>query len=93
MKKVIILRKIQAVMRAFTPPFFNHFSFSLNRKKRIIIMRAMRKKLPQYQCFLVKIEKFSRTPFLQTPLMATFETKNNHASAADLLYIRIGSLE
>ena len=56
-------------------------------------MRAMRKKLPQYQCFLVKIAKFSRTPFLQTPLMATFETKNNHASAADLLYIRIGSLE
>ena len=28
----------------FAPPFFNHFSFSLNIKKRGV-MRAMRKKL------------------------------------------------
>ena len=33
MKKVIILRKIQAKRKTFTPPFFNHFSLSLNRKK------------------------------------------------------------
>ena len=33
MKKVIILRKIQVAMKTFAPPFFNHFSLSLNRKK------------------------------------------------------------
>ena len=32
-KKVIIPWKIQAAMKAFTPPFFNCFNFSLNRKK------------------------------------------------------------
>ena len=31
-------------MKSFAPPFFNHFSLSLNRKKRVV-MRAMRKKL------------------------------------------------
>ena len=41
---LIILRKIQAVMKVFTIPFFNLFSLSLNRKKRVI-MKAMRKKL------------------------------------------------
>ena len=48
MKKVIVLRKIQDAMKALTPPFFNYFSLSLNRKKRIMTMRAwraMRKKL------------------------------------------------
>ena len=44
MKKVIILRKIQVTMKTFAPPFFNHFSLSLNRKKRVV-MRVMRKKL------------------------------------------------
>ena len=44
MKKVIILRKIQATIKTFIPPFFKHFSLSLNRKKWLI-MRAMRKKL------------------------------------------------
>ena len=33
MKKVIILRKIQVTVKAFAPPFFNHFSLSLNKKK------------------------------------------------------------
>ena len=33
MEKVIILRKIQATMKTFTPPLFNHLSLSLNRKK------------------------------------------------------------
>ena len=33
MKKVIILRKIQVTMKTFAPPFFIHFSLSLNRKK------------------------------------------------------------
>ena len=41
---LIILRKIQAVMKVFNIPFFNLFSLSLNRKKRVI-MKAMRKKL------------------------------------------------
>ena len=48
MKKVIVLRKIQGAMKTLTPPFFNHFSLSLNRKKRTMTMRAwraMRKKL------------------------------------------------
>ena len=31
-------------MKAFTPPFLNHFSLSLNRKKRVV-MGVMRKKL------------------------------------------------
>ena len=29
MKRVIILKKIQAAMKTFAPPFFNHFSLSL----------------------------------------------------------------
>ena len=33
MKKVIILRKIQLTINTFAPPFFNHFSLNLNRKK------------------------------------------------------------
>ena len=33
MKEVIILRKIQVTMKTFAPPFFIHFSLSLNRKK------------------------------------------------------------
>ena len=43
MKKVI-LGKIQGIMKTFTPPFFNHCSLSLNRKKCVTV-RAMRKKL------------------------------------------------
>ena len=45
----------------FAPPFFNHFSLSLNREKRVV--RSYEK-----------------------------ETKPIHASAADLLHIRKGSL-
>ena len=33
MNKVIILKKIQVTMKTFAPPFINHFSFRLNRKK------------------------------------------------------------
>ena len=32
-KKMIILWKIQMKMKTFTPPFFIHFSLSLNKKK------------------------------------------------------------
>ena len=32
-KKKIILSKIQVTMKTSIPPFFNHFSFGLNRKK------------------------------------------------------------
>ena len=31
-------------VKAFAPPLFNHFSLSLNRKKRVV-MRAVRMKL------------------------------------------------
>ena len=34
MKKVIILRKIHVAIKSFAPPFSNHFSLSLNGKKR-----------------------------------------------------------
>ena len=37
MKRVIILKKIQVTMKTFIPPFFNHFSLSLNRKKRVVM--------------------------------------------------------
>ena len=33
MTKVIILRKMQVTMKTFTPPFVNHFSLNMNRKK------------------------------------------------------------
>ena len=32
MKQMIILSKIHATMKTYVPPFFNHFSLSLNRK-------------------------------------------------------------
>ena len=44
MKKVVILRKIQVTMKTFAPPFFHRFSFSLSRKKRVV-MRGRRKNL------------------------------------------------
>ena len=45
-KKVIILKKIQVAMKTFAPPFFNHFNLSLNqKKKKRVVMRAMRMKL------------------------------------------------
>ena len=31
-------------IKSFVPPFFNHFSLNLNQKK-LVVMRAMRKKL------------------------------------------------
>ena len=43
-KKVIILRKIHVTMKSFVPPLFNYFSWSLNRKK-YVVMIPMRKKL------------------------------------------------
>ena len=36
-KKVIILRKINVTMKSFAPPFFNHFSLSLNKKQRVVM--------------------------------------------------------
>ena len=42
MKKLIILKKIHMTMKTFAPPFFNHFSLSLNKKKRVV-MRTRRK--------------------------------------------------
>ena len=48
MKKMIILRKIQVTMKIFAPPFFSHFSLSLNRKKGVA-MRAMEKETEHIQ--------------------------------------------
>ena len=47
-KKMIILRKIQVTMKIFAPPFFNHFSLSLNRKKGGA-MRTMEKETEHIQ--------------------------------------------
>ena len=45
MKKLIILGKKHVAIKSFASTFFNdHFSLSLNRKKRVV-MRAIRKKL------------------------------------------------
>ena len=35
MTKVIILRKVQATLKTLAPAFLNHFSLSLNGKKRV----------------------------------------------------------
>ena len=43
-EKVIILRKTQVTMKTFAPSFFNHYNLSLKRKKHVV-MKAMRKKL------------------------------------------------
>ena len=51
------------------------------------------KKRLQHRRFLVKFAKLLRTPFFyRTHPMDTSETKHTHASAADLLHIRIGNL-
>ena len=42
--KVVILRKIQVTVKNIAQPFFNHFSLSLSRKKRVL-MRAMKREL------------------------------------------------
>ena len=60
-------------MKSFVPPFFNHFSFSLNRKKKVVMI-TMRNKTCGYKSH----EK---------------ETKYIHTLAANLLHIRIGSLD
>ena len=44
MLSMIILKKIHVARNSFAPSFFNHFSLSLKRKKRVV-MRATRKKL------------------------------------------------
>ena len=38
MKKTIIVKKIQVTMMTFAPPFFNHFSLRVMRKKLNIFM-------------------------------------------------------
>ena len=45
MEKVIVLMNIHMTMKSFDPPFFNHFRLSLDRKKRVVMRAAMRKKL------------------------------------------------
>ena len=43
MMKVIILKKIQVIMKTFAPPFFLPFQVEPEQKK-IVVMIAMRKK-------------------------------------------------
>ena len=40
-KKVIILRKVQGTMKTSAPPFFSHFSLSLNRKSNCVIKQSL----------------------------------------------------
>ena len=47
MNKVIILRKLHVTIKTFTPSFFNLFSLSLKRIKRVVI-RVIRKKLSSF---------------------------------------------
>ena len=61
MKKMIILKKIQVTMKTFAPPFFNNFSLSLNRKKRVL-MKATRKKLNIFTLQLPICTLFSTQP-------------------------------
>ena len=44
-----------------------------------------------WSLFLIKLQDY--TFFYRTPLVATFETKHMHASAAVLLHIRTGNLD
>ena len=58
------------------------------------VLKNFIKKRFQHGYFPVKFEKFLRTSFFyRTPPVATSETKYIHASAADLLHIRIANLD
>ena len=48
MKKVIILKKIQEAMKSYVPQFINHFSLSLNRKKRVVMIAESHEKKTKY---------------------------------------------
>ena len=50
------------------------------------------KKRPEHRYFSCEIcEVFKNTCFYGTPPVAAYETKHIHASAADLLHIKIGN--
>ena len=59
-KKVIILRKMQVMMKTWAPPFFNNFSLSLNRKKNCGSETHEKKTKPIYtsaaDLLLIRIE-------------------------------------
>ena len=54
----INLRKIQVTMKAFAPLFFIHVNLSLQRKKRVV-MKAMRKKLPILNILILQLSIYS----------------------------------
>ena len=51
------------------------------------------KRDPNLSAFLWNLQSFCEHLFYGTPLVAASETKHIHVSAADLLHIRIGSLD
>ena len=70
-------------MKTSAPPFFNHFSLSLNRKKRVVT-RAKRKKL-------LKLNIRTENPdWNQSHEKGS---KHIHASAGVLLHIKLGNLD
>ena len=63
--RVVILRKLHVTVKSFAPPFFNHFSLSLNRKKHVV-KRAMRKKLNIFTLQIYYIMYYNRkSPLVQ----------------------------
>ena len=54
----INLRKIQVTMKTVAPLFFIHVNLSLHRKKRVV-MRAMRKKLPILNILILQLSIYS----------------------------------
>ena len=54
----INLRKIQVTMKTFAPLFFIHVNLSLQRKKRVV-MKAMRKKLPILNILILQLSIYS----------------------------------
>ena len=54
----INLRKIQVAMKTFAPLFFIHVNLSLQRKKRVV-MKAMRKKLPILNILILQLSIYS----------------------------------
>ena len=54
----INLRKIQVTMKTFSPLFFIHVNLSLQRKKRVV-MKAMRKKLPILNILILQLSIYS----------------------------------
>ena len=97
MKKVTILRKVQATINSFASPFFDHFSFSLNRKKCVVMKQsfavnafpeAVVRRYSSKKEFLTK-----QVFFYRAPPVTTSATKHIYASAGDLLHTGIENID